>query len=941
MIGTHVIDISDGSLKTAQDLLDTHFRGLHVSAAALQAAYPSGSSGDYANVDPGGTGTDTSRYIWDVDDSQWILGSSGGLDHTHSNKAILDATTASFTTSDETTVDKFTLSTDLIAIPDGFRPGLFTGAGAASGSIFESSVDGHLWWKHRDDSLHLLCDTSPYGAAAVWGSITGTLADQTDLNAALNLKAPSLNPVFTGLPHAPTAAIGTSTVQIATTEFVANGLALKANLASPTFTGSPSGPTAPAGTATTQFATTAFVDAAVAGAHTHTLSDVTDSGALAGLNTVGAAQIDANAVTTVKILDDNVTADKLADTTVSAGAYTNADLTVDAQGRITSCSNGSSSGTTWGTITGTLSSQTDLGDLAALDEVDTAQIATDAVTTSEIATNGVHAGNINASAVTNSKLADNSVNGDKLAQTAVAAGSYTNCDLTVDAQGRLTAAASGSSSATTWGTITGTLSAQTDLGDLAALDTVDTDQIDDDAVTAAKLADTTVSAGAYTTADITVDAQGRITSASSGSSSASIGSASSVSAPGLPVVSDSDTGLYSPAADQLGITVGGVDAFFASEIAGVVYMNFEGDHIGCDGGYTGSEKFGSHAEVSAQYATVVGGYASATASSSAAYGFAADATAILACALGYSADASADSACGIGSRASATAVDSTAVGTDASASGISSVAVGNDANVSSLEGVAVGDGADSSGSYAIAIGVNSSAAVHRSIAIGRNANVSAGLNSVLIGPDSQSDSSNAVGIGNSVEATADGSIAIGAVSVSDFDYSIALGMYTSTETANTMCIGGAGSNTYVIKSIFIGNGETSGVAPTYDVKLQATSGAGTNIGGKTLIIAGGSPTGNASGGEVIIQTAQAGSSGSATRTLVDRVTVKEDGDVSFNGNNVDLASAVLSGDMILDSPTTPASASAFGTKGMVSWDSSYLYVCTATNTWKRVAIATW
>ena len=68
MIGTHVIDISDGSLKTAQDLLDTHFRGLHVSAAALQAAYPSGSSGDYANVDPGGTGTDTSRYIWDVDD---------------------------------------------------------------------------------------------------------------------------------------------------------------------------------------------------------------------------------------------------------------------------------------------------------------------------------------------------------------------------------------------------------------------------------------------------------------------------------------------------------------------------------------------------------------------------------------------------------------------------------------------------------------------------------------------------------------------------------------------------------------------------------------------------------------------------------------------------------------------------------------------------------
>lgn len=38
---------------------------------------------------------------------------------------------------------------------------------------------------------------------------------------------------------------------------------------------------------------------------------------------------------------------------------------------------------------------------------------------------------------------------------------------------------------------------------------------------------------------------------------------------------------------------------------------------------------------------------------------------------------------------------------------------------------------------------------------------------------------------------------------------------------------------------------------------------------------------------------------------------------------------------------TPASATATGTVGTISWDASYIYICIATDTWKRVAIATW
>ena len=74
-------------------------------------------------------------------------------------------------------------------------------------------------------------------------------------------------------------------------------------------------------------------------------------------------------------------------------------------------------------------------------------------------------------------------------------------------------------------------------------------------------------------------------------------------------------------------------------------------------------------------------------------------------------------------------------------------------------------------------------------------------------------------------------------------------------------------------------------------------------------------------------------------------------EITFPGNTPTVnqqLSNLLNGELAWTDPaskvnfgTAPASATSTGAQGDVVWTADYIYVCTATNTWKRVAIATW
>ena len=112
---------------------------------------------------------------------------------------------------------------------------------------------------HADPTSGLHAATKQYADTKALLVHSHDISDVTSLQAQLDNKAPTANPLFTGLAQYSTAPVGDNSIRIATTEFVK--LQGYVTAASPTFTGDPKAPTPAAADNDTSIATTAFVKA--------------------------------------------------------------------------------------------------------------------------------------------------------------------------------------------------------------------------------------------------------------------------------------------------------------------------------------------------------------------------------------------------------------------------------------------------------------------------------------------------------------------------------------------------------------------------------------------------------------------------------------------------------------------------------------------------------
>jgi hypothetical protein len=180
---------------------------------------------------------------------------------------------------------------------------------------------------------------------------------------------------------------------------------------------------------------------------------------------------------------------------------------------------------------------------------------------------------------------------------------------------------------------------------------------------------------------------------------------------------------------------------------------------------------------------------------------------------------------------------------------------------------------------------------------------------------------------------------------------------TATDTSETprMVINKDGS---------VGIGTASPVEPLHVSRLGGADATLPAFDGNTAIVTTPGGTTTSSGSAITIHSNVSGSSSinfsdtndadigrisyshSADSMLInvnnsERMRITSSGNVGIGTSDPTNALDVNSDSIRVRTSQTPATAGATGNQGEIAWDADYIYICVATNTWKRVAISTW
>ena len=76
-------------------------------------------------------------------------------------------------------------------------------------------------------------------------------------------------------------------------------------------------------------------------------------------------------------------------------------------------------------------------------------------------------------------------------------------------------------------------------------------------------------------------------------------------------------------------------------------------------------------------------------------------------------------------------------------------------------------------------------------------------------------------------------------------------------------------------------------------------------------------------------------------SMSERMRIDHNGNIGIGQTNPTAKLDINSDILRLRTAKTPATSGAAGNAGDICWDANYIYICTATNNWERVAISTW